>query len=248
MGVPPEEIQKRAAAAYKKLKKPKARERKLSALRVQEEMEAFLKDWGLRNWQIKVKEGIVSRCVIAKNNKLLIKGGEFFSRWDVDKLIAHEIETHIFCTENGKLQPYQILRRGTGHYLKTQEGLAVYVQNEVVEGGVRDALVGFQAVMMGRELGFRELYNELVKVSSEEQAWKTAVKVKRGLSDTAQPGSFMKNALYYWGYVEVEAFVKQGGNLKDLFVGKFEIHQLPLIQQIPDLREAQYLPRILDES
>lgn len=248
MGVPPEEVVKRAENEYKKLKKLKPRERRLSALRVQEEMEGFLKDQGLRNWQIKIKDGIVSRCVIAKNNRLLIKGGEFFSRWDVDKLIAHEIETHIFCTENGKLQPYQILRRGTGHYLKTQEGLAVYVQNEVVKGGVRDALIGFQAVLWGRELGFRDLYEKLLKVCSEEQAWKTAVKVKRGLTDTSQPGAFMKNALYYWGYVEVDQFVREGGDLKDLFVGKFEIHQLPLIQEIPELKEAQYLPRILDES
>ena len=246
--VPHEDLIKEAEKALKKLQKKNTTKTLLSSEDAGEQMRTFLKDQGIRNWQVKIKEGIISRCVIGKNNRLLIKGGEHFTQWDVDKLIAHEIETHIYCTENGKLQPLQILHRGTAHYLKTQEGLAVYNQSLVVDGGTDDALLGFMAVYWARENGFRETFNKLLKYKDEESAWKLAIKVKRGLSDTSTPGAFMKNALYWWGYQEVAQFINDGGDYKDLFIGKFELVQLELIKNIEGIVSAKFLPRKIPNS
>jgi alpha-L-glutamate ligase-like protein/uncharacterized protein (TIGR02421 family) len=242
-GMPSDELVKEAEKALKKLKKQHERKQEFSSEEAAEQMQEFLKERGILNWQLKVKKGIVSRCVVGKNNRLLVKAGEHFSQWDIDKLIAHEIETHIYCTENGKLQPYQILRRGTAHYLRTQEGLAVYNQSLVVDGGNRDALLGFHAVFWAREMGFRAVFEELKKYVSEDRAWKTAVKVKRGLSDTGKPGAFIKNALYWWGCQQVDQYMKQGGTYEDLFVGKFEISQIDMVKGIEGMVEPKYLPR-----
>lgn len=243
-GLPPDEIVASAQAAMKKLRKRKTPTRPLTAEKAAEQMQRFLKERGILNWQVKLKEGIVSRCVIGKNNRLLVKAGEMFSRWDIDKLIAHEIETHVYCTENGKLQPYQILRRGTAHYLRTQEGLAVYNQSQVVEHGIRDALVGFHAVMLAIKGGFREVFEQLKHYVDEDVAWKTTVKVKRGMTDTSQPGAFVKNALYWWGYQQVEDHLRHGGSFEDLFLGKFELGQLDLVKKIEGLVAPKYLPRV----
>ena len=169
-----------------------------------------------------------------------------FSLTDLEKLIAHEIETHIYCAENGNLQPYQILRRGTSNYLKTQEGLAIYNQDLVAAGGLRNALLNFHAVLWARELGFRAVFNRLSEYLSVEDAWKISVKVKRGLSDTGNRGAFVKNLLYYWGYLEIKDYLSQGGNFEDLFLGKFELSQLDLIKQIEGLKRPLYLPRSVE--
>jgi alpha-L-glutamate ligase-like protein/uncharacterized protein (TIGR02421 family) len=246
-GLPDEEIMQEADKSLKKMKRKSERKQEITSQEASQQMQDFLKERGILNWQVKVKKGIVSRCVVGKNNRLLVKDDELFSQWDIDKLIAHEIETHIYCTENGKLQPYQILRRGTAHYLRTQEGLAVYNQNLAVEGGTRDALLGFHAVFWAREMGFRQLFETLKKYVSEDRAWKTAVKVKRGMSDTGQTGAFIKNALYWWGCYQVEQYMKQGGNYEDLFVGKFEISQIDLVKGIEGLVEPKYLPRSAEQ-
>lgn len=242
-GLPDDELIKKAEKALKKWQKPSAQKGSLSSEQAAEQMQQFLKDRGIHNWQVKVKKGIVSRCVVGKNNRLLVKADEEFSQWDIDKLIAHEIETHIYCTENGKLQPYQILRRGTAHYLRTQEGLAVYNQSQEVSGGSADALLGFHAVLWAREMGFRAVFEKLKQYVSEDRAWKTAVKVKRGLSDTGKPGAFVKNALYWWGCQQVEDYLKQGGDYEDLFLGKYELSQLDLVKGIEGLVKPKYLPR-----
>lgn len=242
-GIPDDEMIQEAEKALKKLKKARERKQDISSEEAAKQMQSFLKERGILNWQVKVKKGIVSRCVLGKNNRLLVKADEQFSQWDIDKLIAHEIETHIYCTENGKLQPYQILRRGTAHYLRTQEGLAVYNQSQVVEGGTRDALLGFHAALWARSMSFREVFDMLKKYVSEERAWKTTVKIKRGMSDTGRSGAFIKNALYWWGCQQVEQYLKQGGEYKDLFVGKFEISQIDLVKGIEGLVEPKYMPR-----
>jgi len=246
LGIPPEIVLSAAEKEYKKLKKIKEDIKPISADKVVRRLRSFLKEKRLLNWDVKTKEGIVSRCVVGKNNCLLVKAGEMFSQKDVDKLIAHEIETHVYCTENGKYQPFQLFRRGSAHYLKTQEGLAIYNQNQVIEGGARNAVITFNAVMWARDMGFRDVYDKLRKIMSDDEAWKTTVKVKRGLSDTSNPGAFMKNALYYWGYLEIEEYLNKEGSYDDLFIGKFDLHQLDLIKQLKGLQAPRWLPRSAD--
>lgn len=242
IGFPPEEIVLLAREDLRKVNEPPDQNKNISSEQAVEHMQAFLKDRGLHNWEVKIKQGIVSRCVIGKNNRLLVKAGEMFSDYDMKKLIAHEIETHIYCTENGKQQPYQIFRRGTAGYLKTQEGLAVYHQSEVVDGGVRNAVIGLNAVVWSQTMSFREIYVKGLEYLDTEDAWKLAVKVKRGMSDTSKPGGFTKNALYYWGYREIDQYLKEGGDYRDLFLGKFELSQLDLVKQVKDIVAPEILP------
>jgi len=244
LALPPASIREAAEEALKTIKSSETPEpRTISSHQAVEGFQVFLKAQGLLNWQVVEKETMVSRCMIGKNNRLLVKAGEWFSETDLKKLIAHEVETHIYSTENGKLQPYLLFRRGTAHYLKTQEGLAVYHQNQVVPGTMNNAILGFHAVMWARELGFRKVFERLRKYVSAEEAWRLTVKAKRGMTNTSRPGAFLKNALYFWGYVEVQQHLEQGGSFEELFFGKFSLHQLGLILQIPGMKPPRYLPQ-----
>ncbi|MDP3975450.1 MAG: DUF1704 domain-containing protein [bacterium] len=244
IGLPPEAIIRRAQQALADLPKKRPIKRPYTAHQAAQDLQRYLKERGISNWEVALRKDLISRCVIGKNNLLLLKEDEHFSRQDIDKLIAHEIEIHVYCTENGKLQPYQIFHRGTAGYLRTQEGLAVYHQNQVISGGTREAIIGFNSVLWARSDGFRELFEKLLHFSaSEEEAWKAAVKVKRGLSDTGKPGAFCKNMLYYWGYCEIDEYVKGGGVFEDLFLGKFELSQMELIKSIPGVVAAKFMPK-----
>lgn len=242
--LPPNETIRLAEEALRDFVRPPREEKTLSADEVAQRFRDFLSQHGLPHWQVKLSEDIVSRCVIGKNDRLLLRAGELFSELDVQKLIAHEIETHIFCAENGKNQPYQILRRGTAGYLKTQEGLAVFQQGLVLPKSIFSALIGFHAVLWAREAGFREVFDRLTPWMSRPEAWRTTLKVKRGMTDTGRPGVFPKNAWYYWGYLEVVEYLQKGGLYQDLFLGKFHLSQLPLIRKIPGIREPIFRPSL----
>ena len=164
-------------------------------------------------------------------------------------VIAHEIETHILTAENGKHQNYSLFNRGFGNFLATQEGLAVWNQEKVStmdsEKNYRSAALVF-VVEFATKHGFAETYDYCRKLNMDsDTALQTTLKVKRGLGDTSKPGAFTKDALYFSGYLQVQNFVVNGGNLKDLYYGKYNLDDLPLIKKIPDLKEPMILPHFL---
>ena len=52
--------------------------------------------------------------------------------------IAHEIETHIFTTENGLRQPYRIFSYGFANFLFIQEGLADAIKQRLAAATLFD--------------------------------------------------------------------------------------------------------------
>jgi len=78
-----------------------------------------------------------------------------------------------------------------------------------------------------------------------ERAFRTALKVKRGLEDTSLLGAFTKDFLYFQGYKKIKDFIDHGGQIKDLYIGKFGIDDIKLIQQITGLKEPKLLPKWL---
>jgi hypothetical protein len=238
-GEPPQEIIDLAKNHLRDLGKPQTYKKPFSDLDAMERFKTALEVHGLSHWEVKLKQGVIARCTIGKHNRLLIKKGEMFSAMDVEKLVAHEIETHIFCSENGKLQPYQIFQRGFSNYLKTQEGLAVYNQVLATGDKSRNATVGILAVEWGKAIGFSELFNRLLDHLDRGEAWRMAVKVKRGLGDTGKPGAFYKNALYFWGWKEVESYLDQGGDYEDLYMGKIALEHLELIKKLDGLVKSR---------
>ncbi|PIQ78324.1 hypothetical protein COV81_05070 [Candidatus Peregrinibacteria bacterium CG11_big_fil_rev_8_21_14_0_20_41_10] len=216
----------------------------ITAKKAKEIFEETLASYGLTQWNIKFKPNMHGNCSVSKGNAIFIRTGAKFSEQKLKKLIAHEIETHILTNENGRKQPYRIFQVGTANYLKTQEGLAVYNQENAVNAKYNFWGVGtFLATYLAEHHSFSETYERLIKLGiGKKRALTMTAKTKRGIEDTSQPGAFTKGYMYFMGAVQIEEFVLAGGNLADLYVGKIDIESIDLINTISNLNKPYYLP------
>ncbi len=214
---------------------------------LKEKFEEVLKSHNINNWQIKIKENLIPTCVTNKNNKLLIKNIKF-SREKIENLIVHEIETHLFTNENGKNQKYEMFKYGFANYLKTQEGIAMYneEQQNTISIQKNFKVQSFViAIALALNISFLELHKTLVEKykMTKLSAFGTCLKVKRGLKDTSKAGAFTKDHIYFEGYLQVKEFMDNGGDLKDLYIGKFNLDDLEIIKNIENLKEPQIMPK-----
>lgn len=216
---------------------------------VYEILKATLASYGLTRWHVRIKDQLLSDIAAGKRNSLFLLKGSSFTKTRLDRIIAHEIETHILTAENGKYQPYQLFHRGCANYLETQEGLAMYAQEcqaECLPLGAHRVSYLTLAVLKASTGSFREVFEMMRSFRlSPEKSFRMAIRAKRGFTDTNEPGAFTKDLLYLKGYRRVEEFAKNGGDLKKLFIGKVALEDLPFFSGIPDLRPPRHLPRWL---
>jgi len=221
----------------------------ITADEAQDIMNNIFTDYGLANWKVKIKESMVSDAIAGKNNRLFLRKGAMFTESRIENLIIHEIETHILTAENGKAQPFELFNRGLANYLETQEGLAIYnilTQKHEEAKNLYLSLSLVVAVDMAMKYSFVEIFEKMLDYKiPPERAWRTAVKVKRGLENTGEPGGFTKDFLYYKGYKQIKEFVSKGGKIKDLYRGKFNADDVENVLKVPGITESKYLPKWL---
>lgn len=206
----------------------------------------FLEKHKLGHWKIKIIQDGVVDVQVTKKNSILLKKGSSFRRNRLEALLVHEIGTHIFRFENGRRQPLRIFERGTEKYLQTEEGLAIWNQNQL---GLHLGQKYFQsaylviAIYLAEKMGFADLFQYLKRTYSltDDEAWKLCVKSKRGLVDTSQKGSFTKDLMYFYGYRDLEKYLKNGGKIKDLYYGKYSLEDVSMIKQVKGLVEPKYI-------
>jgi uncharacterized protein (TIGR02421 family) len=223
--------------------------KKFSTEEIQHILEEVLCDYGLAKWRVHLKSELVSDVAAGKRNALFIREGVSFNRVRLDRIIAHEIETHILTAENGKYQPFRLFARGFANYLETQEGLAIYAQEcqtKCLPLSAHRVSYLTLAVSAACRSSFRNVYDMMRAFGfSEEKSFRMALRAKRGLGDTEQVGAFTKDIIYLQGYRRIEKFVKDGGDLKKLYVGKVALEDVPFIASIPGIVAPRYLPKWL---
>ncbi len=208
-----------------------------------------LKKYTLNDWKVVLKKEMIADCSAGKDSTLFVRYDAAFTEDRLRMIIAHEIETHILTAENGKRQNYGMFNRGFGFYLETQEGLAIWNQENVL---AHDANKNYKAAMLVLIVKFAENNNfsQTAKYCldlgmSPLKAFRTTSKVKRGIEDTSQHGVFTKDALYFAGYMQIQSFVASDGDLKDLYYGKYNLRDLNLIKKVPYLNPPSVLPSFL---
>ncbi|MSR67398.1 DUF1704 domain-containing protein [Candidatus Peribacteria bacterium] len=211
--------------------------------------EEHLERYGLHDWIVEVKRGMVADCAVGEH-RVFLRSGALFTDDHLRALLAHEIETHVLTAENGRMQPYEIFRRGCANYLDTQEGLAIYSQNRVLPLQHEKRFLhakGVLAVAFAMDHSFAETrsYLENDLGYTYEKAISKTIDLKRGFSRTQDTGAFTKSLVYFRGFRAIDQFVSQGGDLRKLFVGKIAIEDLPLIEKIEGMRPPGMLPVFL---
>ncbi|MBT3865130.1 DUF1704 domain-containing protein [Candidatus Peregrinibacteria bacterium] len=231
----------------KKFQKPEKED--IKAEKAKEEFEKVFKKYKLDNWKVRIKDEMVADCVAGKNNRLFIRKEATFSEPRLKNLIVHEIETHILTAENGKNQPFELFNRGLADYLITQEGLAIYNVTKQVNDTINDSyktialIIAIETAMYS---SFVEVFEKVLSYGIPiDDAFRVALKVKRGLGDTSKPGAFTKDLIYYKGYKEIVEYVENGGRIKDLYIGKLNHNDVETARKINGLVEPKYLPKWL---
>ena len=145
------------------------------------------------------------------------------TRGNVERLIVHEIESHVLQTLNIKKSNNPLLELSKYNDMNLySEGLAVY--NEVMtqtltQTSLETYYYRLKAVsMLG--LSFRSIFNYLSQHLPSDKAYLITYRIKRGMGDTSLPGGFPKDAAYFQGFKVVHEYLKKGGRLKDMYYTK----------------------------
>jgi uncharacterized protein (TIGR02421 family) len=190
-----------------------------------------------------VRDDIVSLMVSAGD--LMVGSGMSFPVQRVEPLIQHEVGTHVVTYWNGRAQPFRLLAGGLANHDALQEGLAVFA--EYLVGGLTP---GRLRTLAGRVLAARSVIDGATFMDtfaalrddhsfSARAAYLIAMRVHRG-------GGFVKDAVYLRGLLEVTDFIKKGGRLESLFVGKMAAEHTPIIEEL--LRRHVLVPPLLRPS
>lgn len=209
-------------------------------------IEGRLAQYRITNWKVVARPNLSATNTDSANRVINIRSDLRYTMEEIKRLVVHEIDTHVLRAANGYSQPYRIFAVGAvPSYLMTEEGLAVV--NEERMGYIdlpRTRIFAGRVIATARALHhpFHEVYAELRDYGfSDDEAWVTTKRVKRGMRDTSLPGGFLKDQVYLWGRLLVEEYVLGGGDLSKLYVGKISLEHLPRIQEL-GLRPARYMP------
>lgn len=186
--------------------------------------------------------------LMVSSGQLLIGEGTKVPASRVNALIQHEVGTHMVTYYNGDAQPLQLLCTGLAGYDALQEGLAVL--SEYLVDGLTLARLRILAarVVASHSLiegaSFVEVFRQLCEVYDfgEKTAYTITMRTFRG-------GGLIKDVIYLRGLRELTDYLRDGGELEPLYVGKIALHHVPLIQELEQrgiLRPALLRPRCLD--
>lgn len=219
-----------------------------TAKEIAEKMQSIIeKELGISHFQV-ILDHYNDHTIRVGENKLIIGKNVKRNIYNLQRLIVHEIESHVLLRHNvHKANNPLLLLVHYGEWLLYSEGLAVFNEIETKTITTRTYttyLARLKAVSM-IDKSFREIYNELSEMLPAQQAYQTTARVKRGLTDTREPGGFPKDAAYILGYYAVEKHFKQEESLNLLY--RYRLPQLGKLMEMYDLGETHEisLPRYI---
>ena len=168
---------------------------------------------------------MVSRGNLLVSNRSAIPAGR------VEAMLQHEVGTHVLTYHNGRAQPLRLLAAGLAGYDELQEGLAVLA--EYLVGGLSRPRLRLLAgrVVAARCLtdgaSFVETFQALNQTHgfSKQTSFSVAMRTHRG-------GGMTKDALYLRGLRRILEYLRGGGELEPLWVGKIAFQHIPIIREL----------------
>ena len=185
--------------------------------------------------------------ILVSEADLLISDSARVRSSRADALLQHEVGTHLVTHVNGAHQPVRLLAAGLAGYEETQEGLAI-MSETLVDGlsAFRLRQLAARVVAVDRMVAgdsFAQVVDCLVGLGHPpNSAFTTTMRVFRS-------GGFTKDAIYLRGFLGVWEHLAKGGALDLLWLGKFSLRDLPLVDDLRArgaLVEARVVPRFLD--
>lgn len=184
-------------------------------------------------WQIRIKKNASFYIQIRYKKNLITINNKINWGWaSLDSTLAHEIDGHIVRALNTEKQE-GVFKNPLPFYIKTEEGLASYLADyhaENCEISRKHHAVKFLGGVLALKSSFREVYNFFLDNGfGPELAFKRAMRLKKGFTDTSEPGCNAREAMYYEGMLEVKDYIENGGDVQKLFAGKVGLEDLKYI-------------------
>ena len=199
--------------------------------------------------KVEIRDDIASGAMVSGGNFLIYRWSDF-PKDRVEALIHHEIGTHVLTYFNGFSQPFKQLHTGLRGYDEMQEGIAVL--SEYLCGGLS---INRIKILAGRVIAVHAMIHGATFVDTfnllkEEYGFlpKTAFTVT---TRVFRGGGLTKDAVYLRGFLQIFDYIKEGGKLDLLFVGKIAANHIPIVQELlyrKVLHESPLSPRYLEDE
>ncbi len=224
---------------------PSKRSEKLDAWAIAADMKAALGNMDINDWNVVVLDEMSARMsVSARHREVRVKSDSIFTYEDRDRLIVHELQTHVRRACNGFRSGLLNLGLGLPNYMATEEGVASYMEQK--NGLLRRSQIETYAyralgAWLAHHYSFAEAFRRLLGFgASPGLAWDVTLRVKRGLEDTSMAGAFPKDYVYLHGREIVWNYLQNEGCEEDLFLAKISLEQIPLVKEI--LEDWNFIP------
>jgi hypothetical protein len=150
----------------------------------------------------------------------------------LQRSLRHELETHLLRRLNEAKQPWASTARPRELWLRTEEGLAIYNSDFGRPANLYKTALLYLLVDLARGHDFVTVYQTALRyLSKPESAFVFALRVKRGLTDTSQPGGFTKDLVYFEGYHQVKTWLAQPNHhYADLYWGKIDTSEVETLR------------------
>ncbi len=235
-GKPDKKLFEKAVATIKILKKNTRSEHQIDSIEMKKLIEKKIADKNIKDWKIVTKESSSRIAVSSIRKEIIINMDSYFGLSEIERLLVHEIGTHVLRYENGMKQKYMIFRKGFPGYLKTEEGLAILSESKNNLLSPKD-LSKYCARLITAyscfEYDFWDLFNQIQDYLDTNDSFDVVARIKRGLINTDYCGGFTKDQIYFKGFIEVSNLPMK--KIENLYIGKIGVEHLSLINQMDDI-------------
>lgn len=216
---------------------PAKHEQFLSATEACRQVQNELDRRRLDDWEAIVYEPMVAKMSVNRlDRQVRIRKGAAFLQSEVDRLKIHEVGVHVMRAEHGKRQHLRIFENSFPGYLATEEGLALYFEQQA---GVLEekTLKRYAGRVLGAWLAlshsFFEVFDVLAKYLEPNVVFDITVRAKRGFEDTSEYGAHTKDIVYLQGFLEVNRYLADNPtDLPYLMAGKIGIQDLDIAKKL----------------
>jgi hypothetical protein len=217
----------------------------------EEAEEAFndaLQKFELEGWKVLVdKSGALTNFSTSQEKKTIrIPSEEVLKRRKLSRnkmqgLIAHEVGVHAVRRQNGERSKLQLLGLGLDRYIKGEEGVATYMEQQVTGTKQYAGIPSYLAIALAKGYGgdkrdFRQTFEVMkdyylatlkdgddIVDRANDSAWARCVRIFRGTNCSTPGAVYAKDLAYFEGNRETWHLVSENSDVVESFsVGKFD--------------------------